>query len=123
MGIYGVVMDKRKKLNLPKINNRQSLYNHLLAELIKSLPDGVKKICLDGEAGKKHRKNTLTFLRKHLGSSSRIESFKYVSSTTSQELQLADIVVGSINRSLSGRADKEEYIKLLKGKIVLIKEL
>jgi len=121
--VYGVVLDKKKKIKKYQIDNRYSLYNYVLSELLKILPDGDLSICIDGEAGKKYQKNTLVFLRKQIGYKNKIIGFRYLSSKSCEELQLADLIVGSIGRSFSEHRDKDEYIRLLEDKIVKIKEL
>ena len=121
--VYGIIMDKTKKFNNPQTSNRYSLYNYVLAELLKILPEGDKKIYIDGEAGKKYHKHTLVFLRRQLSCNNSIISLKYLKSNACNILQLADVVAGSIGRSLSDNNDKEDYIRLLEGKIAQIKEL
>ena len=123
--VYGVVLDKSKRQNISEISDRYSLYNYVLVELLKILTTvSGAKVYIDGDVGKKYKKNTLTFLRKHLGDQYvRIMSLKFVDSKTNEELQLADVVVGSINRSYSDHKDKKDYIRLIKDKIVEIREL
>jgi hypothetical protein len=120
--IYGVVLDKENS-RLTAQNNRYSLYNLVLAELLKSINVSAVKICIDGDVGKKYKKNTVTFLRHELGGKMRITSLKYADSQKTDELQLADIVAGAINRSLSGKKDAKDYVGLFKDKIVEIRKI
>ncbi len=121
--IYCVVQNKNKLRKDQPSETRYTLYNYVLAELLKLLPSGDIRICIDGDAGKKYRKSTITFLRKQLGRALRITNLKFADSRSVEGLQLADIVAGSINRSYSNHIDKNAYIGLISDKIVEIKEL
>lgn len=120
--IYGVILDKENS-RLPVNNNRYSLYNLILAEVLKNTKITDMKICIDGDVGKKYKKNTITLLRHELGHKIHITSLKYADSRKVDELQLADIVAGAINRSLSDKKDAKDYIGLLKDKIIEIRKL
>jgi len=119
--VYGIVIDKEKSNY--KSYDRYSLYNHVLVELLKSLPFTSVKIILDGEAGKNYQKSTTAFLRRQLAGKMQIDGFKYANSRSLDELQLADVVAGSINRSFSDHKDAGDYLDILNDKIVEIKQL
>ena len=116
--IYGVVVDKEKSNY--KTYDRYSLYNHVLAELLKSLPFTSIKVVIDGEAGKNYQKATTAFLRRQLAGKMKIDGLKYANSRSMEQLQLADIAVGSINRSFTSLKDANDYVEILKEKIVEI---
>jgi len=117
--VYGVVIDKEKSSH--KKYDRYSLYNHVLAELLKTLPFTSIKIFIDGEAGKNYQKATTAFLRRQLKGKMKIDGLKYVNSRSLEQLQLADVVVGSINRSFTCLKDAKDYMGIIKDKIVEIK--
>jgi len=119
--VYGIVIDKEKSNY--KTFDRYSLYNHVLVELLKTLPFASVKVTLDGEAGKKYQKSTTAFLRRQLVGKMQIDGFKYANSSSLDELQLADVVAGSINRSFSNLKDARDYLDILNDKIVEIKQL
>jgi len=119
--VFGVVFDKEKSDY--KTYDRYSLYNHVLIELLKSLPFASVKIIIDGEAGKDYQKSTATFLRRQLVGKIQIDGLKYANSHSFEELQLADVVAGSINRSFSNLADAKDYVDIINDKIVEIKQL
>jgi len=119
--VFGVVIDKEKSNY--KSYDRYSLYNHVLVELLKSLPFESVKIIIDGEAGKNYQKSTTAFLRRQLVGKMQIDGLKYANSRTMNELQLADVVAGSINRSFSNLKDAKDYVKILSEKIIEIKQL
>ncbi len=118
--VYSVIFDKMCPHST--VQNRYSLYNYLLADLVKTIPSNQLHIWIDGESGKKHRKQTLTYLRQQCAEKS-IHNFRYVSSTKCEELQLADLVAGSINRTKSQHQDKQDYFKLIQNKVRDIKSL
>ena len=119
--VYGIVIDKEKTSY--KTYDRYSFYNHVLAELLRSLPFSSAKIIIDGKAGKKYQKSTTAFLRRQLAGKMQIDGLKYANSRSLNELQLADVVAGSINRSFSNLKDAKDYVELLNDKIVEIKQL
>ena len=121
--IYGIVLDKDQWTGSHGMDNRYSLYNRILADLLKGINIPPAKICIDGNAGKKYQKNTAAFLRRELDGRMKITGLKYEDSRKVDELQLADIAAGAINRSLSKGGDSGDYIELLKGKIVEIYKL
>jgi len=116
--VYGIVVDKMKSNY--KANSRYSLYNSALVELLKTIPHTSVKIIIDGEAGKNHQKAMASYLRQQLIGKMQIDGLKYVNSRSMDELQLADVVAGSINRYYSNQKDAGEYVEILKSKIVEI---
>lgn len=120
--VYGVVFDKSRVRDGLLISTRYSLYNYALVELLKLLSEGRVKICIDGCVGKRYEKNMKSFLRKELGGDI-IVSLKYANSKAVEELQLADVVAGSIGRVYSGRGDAVDYVRLIRDKIIEIKEI
>ena len=76
-----------------------------------------------GDAGKNHQKSTTAYLCRQLAGKMQIDGFKYANSRSLDELQLADVVAGSINRSFSDLKDARDYLDILNDKIVEIKQL
>jgi hypothetical protein len=120
--IQAVIFDKNNSKTL-RADDRYSLYNYVLVELLKQTKFSSAKICIDGKVGEKYRKKVITFLRQNLPKTQKIVSLRYADSRKINELQLADIVAGAIGRSLSDSKDAAVYIGLLKDKIVEIREL
>lgn len=86
----------------------QSVYNTLLLELIRKTKRKHLNIIVDGGFGRKHQRNTKTFLRKSLPEGT-IDSFSYADSKSDNLLQLADLVAGALMRFLSGKSSTEKH--------------
>lgn len=115
--VYAVVLNKNSQITP---DNRYTLYNQVLVELVKRLDMANVNIRVDGDVGKTYRKKTLTFLRRELSGKTKISTLRYEDSRKVDELQLADIAAGSINRSLSDKKDAGDYVKLFGDKIIEI---
>lgn len=65
-----------------------------------------------------------SFIRRELRGSKKIGDFDTQDSVHDNLIQLADMVVGSINRSLqTEKTDSKEYIHIIKNRIINIKQL
>ena len=58
-------------------------------------------IIIDGEGGSSYRRNVKTFFRQNLPKNA-IKQLRYRDSKNDDLIQLADMVAGSVNKSLSG---------------------
>lgn len=105
--------------------DREKLYNWTIKELLRDIPLETAKITIDGRSTKQNRKDTATYLRREINSdNSKKLEFKFDDSVTTDLLQLADLVAGSINRSLQpNKTDSKDYISILKDKIVTIQKI
>ena len=70
-------------------------------------------------------KNTKTYLRCEInGDKAKKLDIKFDDSVTTDLLQLADLIAGSINRSLqSDKTDSKDYISIFEDKIVKIRKI
>ena len=105
--------------------DREKLYNWTIKELLREIPLENAKITIDGRSSKQYRKDTATYLRREISAkgSKRLE-FKFEDSVTTDLLQLADLIAGSINRSLQpNKTDSKEYISIFKSKITKIRKI
>lgn len=122
--IYATYIQKSNfKYVTPKLASfldKEKLYNWLLKELVQIIPLYDCKIIIDGRSNKEYIKKTITFLRqsiKHPKTTSI--QIKFEDSTTNSLLQLADLVVSSINRSLQPeKTDSRKYISIIRDKII-----
>ena len=105
--------------------DREKLYNWTIKELLREIPLETAKITIDGRSTKQHKKDTATYLRREInGANSKKLEFKFDDSVTTDLLQLADLIVGSINRSLQpDKTDSKTYISIFKDKIVKIRKI
>ena len=122
---YAAVVDKTKMTALPQLGSGETLYNYVIKELLMKLELSEPVIFVDGVTDKKHIQRTRTYLRKALKQNGVEKSkISFVDSRKNVLIQLADIVAGSIARSFDKqKSDYNEYIKLLKTKIVSIYEI
>lgn len=127
--VYAVYIDKKdfREITpaLAPFFDREKLYNWTVKELLRNLPLDTAKITIDGRSTKQYRKTTITYLRREINSNnSKRLDFKFDDSNTTDLLQLADLIAGSINRSLqSDKTDCEVYLSMFKDKIVRIQKL
>lgn len=123
--IYAVYIDKTKFGNMIKIIDQKKLYNWAIAELIKNIPFVNAKIKIDGRSSKQNMRSTISYLRREIGlKKSTKMDIKFGDSKEDILIQLADLIAGSINRSLNrDKADANIYIRIFKNKIRVLKEI
>ena len=126
--VYAIYVQKKElfKIN-PAMRQilEDQLYNWLMKELLLQIPLGIAKITIDGRSNKQYRKATATYLRKELsGKGSKKLDFRFEDSVRTDLIQFADIVAGSVNRSLQpNKTDSKDYINLLQDRIVIKKKI
>ncbi len=105
--------------------DREKLYNWTIKELLREIPLETAKITIDGRSSKQHKKDTATYLRREINSdNSKKLEFKFDDSVKTDLLQLADLIAGSINRSLQpDKTDSKDYISIFQDKIVKIQKI
>lgn len=82
------------------------------------------KIKIDGRSSKRNMQKTATYLRQEaLRYNLRKLQIGFEDSSKNNLIQLADLIAGSINRSLTSKTDSKEYIEIIKEKIVSIKKI
>ena len=121
--IYAVYINKKKIGNLARIIDQKKLYSWTIAELLKTIPLNNAKIKIDGLSSKQNMQKVISYLRQELGKTTKVE-IKFEDSRNNNLIQLADLIAGSINRSLNKeKADANKYIRIFKEKIRTLKEL
>ncbi|MCL2250266.1 MAG: DUF3800 domain-containing protein [Oscillospiraceae bacterium] len=120
-----IVLDKSRvnTENIPK--EKETLHFQVIKELLLKLDLSNPVITIDGRAGRKYAKRIRTFLRQGLKERGILRSQIYfVDSRKSPLVQLADIVVGAVARSLNkDKTDSDVYLKALSGVITNIYEI
>ena len=125
--IYAVYIDKTRFGSMMNIIDKNKLYDWTIAELLKTIPLTDSKIKIDGRSGRQKMRKTAAYLRHELkikdNEKTRLE-IGFEDSRNNNLIQLADLIAGSINRSLSkGKTDAVVYVRILKDKIKAIKEI
>ena len=119
---YIMVLDKSKiDSNIIK-EDKTNLYYLMIKKLLLKIKPVNPVITIDGRADKQHAKNIKVYLRKSLREIDIRDSRIYlVDSRKNSIIQLADIIVGSVARSLNkNKTDNRIYIKALENKIAQI---
>lgn len=124
--IYAVYVNKAKYPNMFRLANSRKLYNWATKELLSIMPLNKAAIRMDGKYTKQYKLRVKTYIRRELnvGGNKRISDFSTSDSRRDNLIQLADIIVGSINRSLQAdKTDSRDYIRIIQKKIVKLKAL
>lgn len=122
--IYSVYIDKESFERAKYILNNEKLYNWLIKELLLSMPLYNAKIEIDGSSSKQYQHRTSAYLRKALKNSQKGKcTIKFVDSRKDNLIQLADVIVGSVNRSMTNKTDANAYLNKLKNKIRVLKQI
>lgn len=123
--IYAVYLNKADHPNVFKFSDGEKLYNWATKELLAVMPLEEAKVKIDGKYGKQYKLHVKTYIRKELNTKARkVADFGVQDSKRDNLIQLADIIAGSINRAFQPeKTDSEEYIRIIKKKIVELKKL
>ena len=80
---------------------------------------------IDGKYGKKYKLRLGSYIRRELNmEEKKIGKFDVQDSQRDNLIQLADFITGSINRSLQAdKTDARDYIRMIRNKIIELKEL
>ena len=99
-------------VDIPSNRDASSLYNTVILRAISQVLDESTnaRVLIDGEGGSSYKRNVKTFFRQNLPKNA-IKQIRYRDSKNDVLIQLADMVAGSVNRSLTG--DKE-YLSIIK---------
>jgi hypothetical protein len=114
--VRAIIVDK-KTIRSPELKgSKNSFYNYVIKEVLSK--DGFTrdaKVRLDGHENRTYKKAAMAYFRKHL---STIDNFKFVDSKSDNLIQLADMVAGSIFRSLhNSKAGNQDYLKIIAKRI------
>jgi len=123
--IYATYVDKSSFRETAQIIDKEKLYNWTIKELLLMIPIKEAKIEIDGRSSKENMKSTATYLRKEINKNKDKKlQIKFEDSDKDNLIQLADLIAGSINRSLSAdKTDSKVYIDIIKSKIAGIRRI
>lgn len=111
---YAIVINK-SKLNIHSLSSveKNSIFLYTIKELLIKLKLPDSDIIIDGIRGPKYTKKARTYLRKELKDNGiKTGKISFEDSRNNPLVQLADLVAGSVARSLTNKADAKEYIRL-----------
>lgn len=117
--IYAVVIKKSRLKITPK-----NLYNNTISELLRLMPLKNASIKVDGHSGTNYTKRAISQIRKNANiDDGQIKEIKFGDSKENILLQLADLVAGSIFRSIQRqKADHKDYVDILTEHIIEIRQ-
>ncbi|MBQ3271610.1 DUF3800 domain-containing protein [Candidatus Saccharibacteria bacterium] len=122
--IYAAYVDKASFRQTAPIIDKEKLYDWTIKELLSMMPIEEAKIEIDGRSGKQNMRRTATYLRREVNhdGSKKLE-IKFEDSVDDNLIQLADLIAGSINRSMTNKTDSKVYIDIIKSKISEIRRI
>ena len=122
--IYATYVDKASFRQTSAIIDKQKLYDWTIKELLDIIPIEEAKIEIDGRSSKQNMRKTATYLRREINRNGvKKITIKFEDSTEDSLIQLADLIAGSINRSMTDKTDAKVYIDIIKNKIIKIKRI
>lgn len=124
--VYAVYVDKSSCERMLPVFDREKLYNWTIKELLSIIPMNEAYVKIDGRSSKEHKLRVVSYLRREINTAQqhKIKKIKTEDSTKDNLIQLADLVAGSINRSMQqNKTDAQEYLTILKKKIATIQRL
>ena len=115
--VYAVVVNKAQFKTIPK-----NLYNDSISELLRLIPLKKASIKVDGGSGTDYAKKAVSYIRKNANAKTgQINDIRFGDSKENVLLQFADLVAGSLYRSIQiSKADHQEYLAILKKHIATI---
>ena len=123
--IYAVYVDKTSYERMLPVFDKEKLYNWTVKELLKIIPLNNAYVKIDGRSTKEHKRRISSYLRHEINTDERkIKEVKPEDSVKDNLIQLADIIAGSINRSMQpGKTDSNNYLATIKKNVVRIERL
>ena len=97
----------------------------VIKELLETLPLKDARIRIDGRSSKEYMQKTSSYLRKELNKRShKLLNVRFEDSSRNDLIQLADVIAGSINRSLQkDKTDSREYLAIIKPRVINITKI
>jgi len=112
------IIDKRNITDNKYKNNPGEFYYNVILKTLQSGGEFEKaNIAIDGEKGIDHRRAVKTFFRKNLPDFS-VNNISFIDSKKDSLIQLADMIVGAALYSVKDRTDANDYISIVKKRIV-----
>ncbi|MBR2989693.1 DUF3800 domain-containing protein [Candidatus Saccharibacteria bacterium] len=123
--IYAVYVDKSSFRQIGATIDKEKLYNWTIKELLSIVPLKNAKIEIDGRSSRQNMNRTASYLRHEINiDGTRKLDIRFENSTKDNLIQLADLIAGSINRSMNmDKTDSKTYIDIIRGKISEIKRI
>ena len=123
--VSAVYVDKMEVQEVLRSTDKLNLYNSAIKTLLCAIPLRDAKVRIDGRSSKENMLATASYLRRELNKTShKVQNIKFEDSKRNDLIQLADIIAGSINRSLQKeKTDSNDYVAIFKSKIDIVSEM
>lgn len=123
--IYAVYIDKSLYPRAIQISDHEKLYNWTTKELLKIMPLSEAYVKIDGRSSREYKMRVAAYIRREVNADTyKIKEIRTQDSTKDNLIQLADMVVGAINRSFQAeKTDAKDYIRIIRKKIVKLQKL
>jgi len=123
--VYVVFVDKTSYKSMLPVMDKEKLYNWTVKELLKTIPLNNAYIKIDGRSSREHRLRVASYIRHEINVGERkIKEFKPEDSVKDNLIQLADLLVGAVNRSMQpAKTDSGDFIAIFKKNIATIRRL
>jgi len=115
---FGVIINKDpKKLYGEGFNIKESFYKYTCSLVFENAKPYLKDaiVIIDGSGSREFKFQLQSYLKKKIGSD-LIRKVKMQSSHSNNLVQLADMIAGSVHRSLSKKGDKHIYRPIIKSR-------
>ena len=121
--VWAIIVDKAKVQNVRTWENAGKFYNFVIKELLVRHMHDISNanLHIDGEAKKAYKKAAFTYIRQYVNKDQkRINSMGFADSVGNDLIQLADMVVGAMQRSKqTDKTDSALYYTIIKSKVDL----
>jgi len=120
---WAIIVNKSKIQNHEAKNNAGKFYNFVIKELLTRHASNISNanVYIDGEAKKAYKQAAFTYIRKYVNKDfKRIVSLSFSDSVGNDLIQMADMVVGALQRSKQIiKTDSAIYYSVIESKVDL----
>ncbi|MCL2111018.1 MAG: DUF3800 domain-containing protein [Clostridiales bacterium] len=121
--VWAISVDKSRVQNEEAKKNAGKFYNFIIKELLAHHINDISNanVHIDGEARKAYKQAAFTYIRQYINKNAkRIVNMSFANSASNDLIQLADMVVGAIQRSKQiAKSDSALYYSIIESKVDL----
>jgi len=115
---FAVVIDKNE-FRMPELSTAKTFYRHACSLVFENAKKRLNEaiVIIDGKGGRHYKRDLQRDLKRRINNS--LASVRYIGTIKIQDsagnnlIQLADMVCGAVNRSLSGKPDAQDYRQII----------